>query len=89
MTSVNNFHDVDFDKIEEKSLAHRQGEFQRDDQIIQINNQAVFNREQAIELIQGVSLLIFQIVRFQVHTSISILQNFHLISPFGTLVQRN
>ncbi|CAF0850261.1 unnamed protein product [Adineta ricciae] len=53
------------EKIEKGSLAHRQGEFQCGDQIIQINNIKVFNREQAIQLIQGVSLLIFQIIRFQ------------------------
>ena len=53
-------------QIEKGSLAYRQGEFQCGDQIIQINNIKVFNREQAIQLIQGVSLLIFQIIRFQV-----------------------
>ncbi|UJR38600.1 hypothetical protein I4U23_031265 [Adineta vaga] len=52
--------------IENGSIADRQGEFQCGDQIIQINNEKVFNREQAIELIQGISLLIFQILRFQV-----------------------
>ncbi|UJR38602.1 hypothetical protein I4U23_031267 [Adineta vaga] len=54
------------EKIENDSIADRQGEFQCGDQIIQINNEKVYNREQAIELIQGISLLIFQIIRFQV-----------------------
>ncbi|CAF0950713.1 unnamed protein product [Adineta steineri] len=53
------------EKVEEKSLAGRQGELQRGDQIIKINNQRVNNREQAIDLITGVSLIILQIIRFQ------------------------
>ncbi|CAF4253042.1 unnamed protein product [Rotaria socialis] len=53
------------EQVEKKSIADYQGKLQCGDQIIKINNYPVTNRDQAINLVNGASTIILQIIRCQ------------------------
>ncbi|CAF1029003.1 unnamed protein product [Rotaria magnacalcarata] len=53
------------EQVEKKSIADCQGKLQCGDQIIKINNYPVTNRDQAINLVNGASTIILQIIRRQ------------------------
>ena len=55
-------------KIDDDSLASRQGEFRPGDQIIEMNYEPVVSRDQAIEIVRTSSRIHFRILRFEPST---------------------